>query len=666
MCGFAGFLRDKEYQSYDRSKDILQRMNENLALRGPDDSGIWYDDNAGIGLGHRRLSIQDLSDLGHQPMISECGRYALVFNGEIYNHLLLRKELNLFSLNKDLNTKEQNINVINMLAWRGRSDTETLLACFSAWGVRATIERCIGMFAFAMWDKKKRTLTLGRDRMGEKPLYYGWQKKNDESCFLFGSDLKALKAHKAFNAEINRDALSLMMRYGYIPEPYSIYSGIYKLSPGHILSVSLDKKEPLIESYWSHTDVAISGAANPFKLSEEQIVDDLDSLLKSAVNKQMIGDVPLGAFLSGGIDSSIVVAMMQEQSSQPVKTFTIGFSEKRFNEAIYAKAVAKHLGTDHEELYILPKQALDIIPLLPNIYSEPFADPSQIPTFLVSQLARQQVKVVLSGDGGDELFAGYNRYIFGQKLWNVISCMPFNLRVIVASFMRLLPSSTWESLLSAHPAFNFSLGNKFHKIAELLCAPDFDEMYLKSVSHWDFENFVIGAKEPSAYLRNKLLKLSGMKNIQRMMAFDVVTYLADDILVKLDRASMGVSLETRAPFLDHRVVEFASRIPQSMNVRKGIGKRVLRQVLHRYMPKELVDRPKVGFGVPIDSWLRGPLRDWAESLLNESRLREQDFFNVSQIREKWNEHLSGKFNWQNHLWNVLMFQAWLDVERRQQ
>ncbi len=652
MCGLVGVLGLGELCRGEMASQILTRMADTIKSRGPDDFGFWLS-AVGIGIAHRRLSILDLSVAGHQPMVCAEGRYVIVFNGEIYNHLDLRRELERSGYG---------------CSWRGHSDTETLLCGFDAWGIRATVERCVGMFAFAVWDIRDRVLTLGRDRMGEKPLYYGWQGEGRDSCFLFGSELKALKSHPSFHAEVDREALSLLMRYSYIPAPHSIYKGIRKLPPGCLLTISLQQCEPIITPYWSFVDAAISGNDLPLEKSPEEVVNELERLLKSAVHQQMVADVPLGAFLSGGIDSTTIVALMQAQSVRSVKTFTIGFDEQGYNEAVHAKAVAQHLGTDHTELYISPREALNVIPSLPNIYCEPFADSSQIPTFLVSQLARKQVTVSLSGDGGDELFAGYNRYVLTQNLWAKVSKMPCSVRALVADSIRRLAPSTWNSLLEPIQSFapqslrHANIGDKLHKGAGVLAAHTIDELYLGLVSHWHPEELVIDGREPSASVNSNYLNLSGLIGVQRMMAIDSMTYLPDDILVKVDRAAMGVSLESRVPFLDHRVVEFACRVPQSMKLRGGVGKWILRQVLYRYVPKELVERPKMGFGVPIDSWLRGPLRDWAENLLDESRLRREGFFNPEPIRRKWAEHLSGKRNWQYHLWDVLMFQAWLEEQ----
>lgn len=652
MCGLTGFLARGPWSHRDAALPLLERMATAISSRGPDDFGAWHDP-VGIGLAHRRLSIVDLSSAGHQPMVCQAERLVMVFNGEIYNHLALRAELR--SLGR-------------APIWRGHSDTETLLAGFLVWGVRATIERCVGMFAFAVWDRSEQILHLGRDRLGEKPLYYGWQGEGETATFLFGSELKSLKAHPAFRAEVDRNALSLLMRHGYITAPHSIYQGIHKLPPGHLLTISLDRHEPRLSAYWSFPGIVEDGVATPVGGGLKEVTDELELLLKSAVGQQMVADVPLGAFLSGGIDSSVIVALMQAQSNQPVKTFSIGFHEKGYNEAEYARGVAKHLRTDHTELYVTAQQALNVIPKLPRLYCEPLADPSQIPTFLVAQLARQQVTVALSGDGGDELFGGYTRYNLSDRLWSRMSHIPRRARGLIASSVHLLSQPRWNSLFgpvqTLLPAAlrKGNIGEKLYKGADLLRASTIDELYLKLMTHWEPQHVVLGGNEPHSYLQGTPLSIEGLSTVQRMMALDTMTYLPDDILAKVDRAAMGVSLETRTPFLDHRVVEFSWRIPQSMKLHHDQTKQILREVLYRYVPKALIERPKMGFGVPIDVWLRGPLRDWAEDLLSESRLHRDGFFKSELVREKWAQHLSGQCDWQYLLWDVLMFQAWHDGE----
>ena len=644
MCGIVGLLQPHALGGDARA--VLRSMTYRLHHRGPDDSDVWLDERAGLGLGHRRLSILDLSPAGHQPMTSADGRYVMVFNGEMYNFDALRRELE--SLRH---------------AFRGHSDTEVFLAAISQWGLEEAVRRFNGMFAFALWDRQTRTLFLGRDRLGEKPLYYGWA----GTTFLCASELKALRAYPAFKAEINRDALALLLRYDYVPAPHSIYRGVYKLPAGTLLTVKPEDigREPSPVPYWSLQDVVERGAADPFLGTDDDAVAQLDELLRDAVKLRMVADVPLGAFLSGGIDSSTVVALMQAQSARPVKTFSIGFHETAYDEAQFASKVARHLGTDHTELYVTPAEAQAVIPRLPTLYDEPFADSSQIPTFLVSELARRQVTVSLSGDGGDEVFGGYNRYFLGQRIWGGIEWMPRAVRMGAGQALRALSPQAWNALFRRAGFFLPSSikvqnpGDKLQKLADVLAMDNPRALYWGLVSLWKNPTEVVaGATEPVTIF-NETQQRTGLKDFrQQMMFMDTVTYLPDDILVKVDRASMGVSLEARVPLLDHRIVEFAWRLPVSMKIRRGQGKWILRKVLDRYVPRELIDRPKMGFGVPIDSWLRGPLRDWCESLLDERRLRTDGFFDPRPIREKWSEHLSGRRNWQYLLWCVLMFQAW--------
>ncbi len=643
MCGVAGVLAGNDAST-------VHAMMGAIAHRGPDGTGLYSGPRC--TLGHMRLAIVDVEN-GSQPM-SEPSRDAhIVFNGEVYNHQELRKELA---------AEERSY-------WRGHSDTEVMLAAISQWGLEAAVQRFNGMFAFALWDREDCVLYLVRDRLGKKPLYYGWM----GSTFLFGSELKALRAHPAFKAEINRDALALYLRHNYIPAPYSIFRGIQKLPAGTILTVSAQRVEDLPEPvpYWSMKDTVEMGIAQHFGGSVDDALAALDTLLRDAVKLRMEADVPLGAFLSGGVDSSTVVALMQAQSVRPVKTFTIGFHDAGYNEAKDAKAVAKHLGTEHTELYVTPEEAMAVIPLLPGLYDEPFSDSSQIPTFLVSRMARSHVTVSLSGDAGDELFAGYNRYSWGRELWRRVGRVPRLARSAAASALTAVSPQLWEAAFRGlGPALPKTFrqrqpGDKLHKIAEILAVDSPESMYLGLVSHWkEPESVIIGSRESPTALtdRKQWAKLPDIT--QRMMFLDAVTYLPDDILVKVDRASMGVSLEARVPLLDHRVVEFAWRLPLSMKVRDGQGKWILRQLLYRYVPRELIDRPKMGFAVPIDSWLRGPLREWAEGLLEEARLRREGFFDPSPIRQKWTEHLSGKRNWHYYIWDVLMFEAWLDRSMR--
>jgi len=641
MCGFAGFISKS-----DVCESVCQGMLSKIIRRGPDDSGVWIDQDAGIALGHRRLSIQDLSPLGHQPMRSLSGRYVIAYNGEVYNFKVLKV---------DLEKKGY--------VFRGHSDTEVLLAAIEAWGVEKALQCFAGMFAFALWDKKERTLTLARDRLGEKPLYYGWQGKT----FLFGSELKSLKQHPDWQGEINRDALALYMRHNYIPAPHSIYKGIHKLMPGTFIQLKAGELSVPI-AYWEAKTVAEEGVAHPLALSDEQAVQSLDELLRQTINEKMISDVSLGAFLSGGIDSSAVVAIMQQESEQRVKTFSIGFHEKGYNEAEHAKAVAKHLCTEHTEMYVTSQEAMNVIPKLATLYDEPFADSSQIPTFLVSEMTKQHVTVALSGDGGDELFAGYNRYFLGQSLWNKLSKVPKSMRTVLASGITSVSPQAWDRLGSVAgrliPSVRDRAGDKLHKLAGILAVHSSEDMYRGFVSHWrNPEDIVLGGSESLTALTDKSRWADLDDFTQRMQFLDTISYLPDDILVKVDRAAMGVSLETRVPFLDHRVVEFAWKVPMHQKIRHGHGKWLLRQVLYQYVPQSLIDRPKMGFGIPIDQWLRGALRDWAEDLLNKQRLQQEGFFNVQIVRQKWDEHLSGERNWQYLLWDVLMFQAWFEKEK---
>lgn len=627
MCGFSGFLTSQNFDS--PFSQILEGMALALHHRGPDDSGVWYDAQSGIGLAHARLAIVDLSPAGHQPMQSACDRYVLAFNGEIYNDLELRKELE---------SKSQ------APAWRGRSDTETLLACFTAWGVEKTIQATVGMFAFALWDKQHQVLTLARDRLGEKPLYWGWFNKT----LLFGSELNSLKVHPAFNAQIDRDALALLLRHNYIPAPHSIYKGIRKLPAGHYVQIAQgqDFNSVSTRAYWSLTGAIEAGVAQPFSGSDKDAVMALEGLISQSVAGQMLADVPLGAFLSGGVDSSTIVSLMQKQSSRPIRTFSIGFNEQGYNEAEYAKDVAKHLGTDHNELYVGANEALAVIPKLPEIYSEPFADSSQIPTFLVSQMAKRQITVALSGDGGDELFGGYNSYQFAPKVWNVISRVPIALRTLAAaaSDMPLLPA-------------------KLHKLLRVLPSKDRESFYSVMTSHWlQPEQIVIGAT-PLPIMSNTISTLANIASFEEwMMAVDISQYMSDDILVKVDRAAMANSLETRVPLLDHRIVEFAWQLPLKLKLRNGKGKWILREVLYKSVPHEMIERPKKGFSIPLAQWLRGPLRSWAEALLDEHRLRREGYFNPQPVRKLWQEHIFDKRDNSLKLWSIMMFQAWLEQQ----
>lgn len=658
MCGIAGFWDADHRFSAEGGADILRRMTRAIAYRGPDDEGYFQQAETGIALGHRRLSIVDLSPEGHQPMTSASGRYVMVFNGEVYNHNRLRPELHAVGA-----------------SFRGHSDTEVMLAAIEHWGLEAAIARFIGMFAFALWDRETHTLTLVRDRLGIKPLYCGWV----GSVFVFASELKALTAMPGFNNPVNRDALCLQLRHNYIPAPTSIYSHLHKLMPGTLLRVDqvmaqtpmdVDALGARAQVYWSARAVAEAGVVNRLDLADDEAVTELDRVLRDAVALRMEADVPLGAFLSGGVDSSLVVALMQAQSPRPVQTFSIGFDEIEYDEARHAKIVASHLGTDHHELYVTAQDALDVIPRLPAMSGEPFSDSSQIPTYLVSHMARQRVTVSLSGDGGDELFAGYKRYFLGQQLWRSINRLPVPLRRSLAATLRAAPG-LWARLLQMsmpllpstlrvkHPA------EKIDRLADLLSIPSLDALYRGLVSHWDQPAaLVLGVNgEPLTALTDPHRKAGLRDAVESMMFTDLVSYLPDDILAKVDRASMAVSLEARVPLLDHRVVELAWRLPMRQKIRDGQSKWLLRQVLYQYVPKALIERPKQGFGVPIDNWLRGPLRDWAEALLDERRLREEGYFDPKPIRKMWQDHLSGRVNEHYRLWDVLMFQAWLEEQR---
>jgi asparagine synthase (glutamine-hydrolysing) len=649
MCGIAGFVGGDWTSSADVAA-TLERMGGSLRHRGPDRSDIWIDAENRVGFAHTRLSIVDLSAAGDQPMHSHSGRYVIVYNGEIYNHQDIRDELG--SAGTACN-------------WNGHSDTETLLAAIDAWGVRGALQRAAGMFAFALWDRSERSLTLARDRLGEKPLYYGRQ----GGSFLFGSELKALAEHRSFERQIDREALTLLLRYGYVPAPFSIYRGIRKLPAGSVLTLRRAHDDPVVDRYWSGAEVAEAGVADPFDGSDEDAIDELERLLESAIARQMIADVPLGAFLSGGIDSSTVVALMQKLSSRRVKTFTIGFHEKGYNEAEQAKAVARHLGTEHTELYVTPDEVRSVIPRLPDIYDEPFADSSQIPTHLVAALARQHVTVALSGDGGDELFGGYNRYLLSAALWKKISGIPKPLRAAAARAMTAVPPSAWTKLGNAAGGMMPKLaqvdrlGDKVHKGAPLLESDSVAELYGGTISKWrDPGSVVVGAIEPPSQATGHTPDLRGLGAIERMMALDMLGYLPDDILVKVDRAAMAVSLETRAPYLDHRVVEFAWRLPFDFKIRGGHTKWILRQLLSRHVPSKLIERPKTGFSVPIGDWLRGPLREWAEALLDERRLRDEGYFLAEPIRQSWEANISGRSDEQGRLWAVLMFQSWIEAQ----
>jgi asparagine synthase (glutamine-hydrolysing) len=697
MCGFSGFITTDD-RVWTQAEATVKNMASAIQHRGPDAAGAWYDASFGIALGFRRLSILDLSNSGHQPMVSSSGRFVMTFNGEIYNHNTLRDHL------RSLNLCQPDHH------WRGHSDSETLLACFEAWGLEETLQKTVGMFAIALWDTQTHILHLVRDRFGEKPLYFGWAITPSTSApaFVFGSELKALRAYPEFANPVSREALALYMRFTYVPAPYSIYQNIYKLEPGCMLSINTDFSanintalpqtsnlhklaflltapsaplRPPAESgglrmhrWWSLAKIVEKGAQDHIK-SEEEALETLEHRLKDAVRLQSLADVPLGAFLSGGVDSACIVAMMQSQSSKPVKTFTVGFEEAGFDESPHAKAVAQHLGTDHNEFFVSAKQAQEVIAKLPTIYDEPFADSSQIPTHLVCKAARQQVTVALSGDAGDELFGGYNRYFWGPRIWSRLAWLPYPARQALGAAIQALPTGGWDALSRSVNVLlpeskNFVLaGDRAHKLAARLGGVhNLDDLYKSLVSEWqDPAQVVKGGGDfqvPASMLTDPFPEEGAEHPQLRMMYRDTMTYLPDDILCKVDRAAMATSLETRVPFLDHRVVELAWRLPLNMKIRDGQGKWALRQVLYKYVPKELIDRPKAGFAIPVGQWLRGPLKDWAEAMLDEKRLDVEGYFHPKPIRDKWLKHLTGRFDHTSSLWAVLMFQSWLESTQK--
>jgi len=650
MCGIAGIVaRDRIDES------LLRLMASKIGHRGPDDDGVWVDENARVGFGHRRLSIVDLSPAGHQPMASRDERWVLTFNGEIYNHAELRAELEAGGGGPPAGGA----------AWRGHSDTETLLECIAAWGLDRAIGKSVGMFALALWDRKERRLHLLRDRFGEKPLYFGWVGAD----FVFASELKAIRALPGFDNRIDRRALALFTRLGYVPAPHSIYENVYKLEPGCILSATpealrtpiaepTDPGAGLVRRYWSYRDVVMAGLANPLA-DETEVVDRLEQALLEAVKGQAMADVPVGAFLSGGIDSSTVAALYQQHSR--VRTFTIGFEESAFDEAPYARAVATHLGTDHHEAYVTVREAQEVIPLLPGIYDEPFADSSQIPTYLVSKYARGQAKVALSGDGGDELFGGYNRYLAVPRMWSRLRALPTPLRGAAGGVMGRVPPAVWDAgadmlgRRSRQPEF----GAKVQKtLRTMAAARNIDDVHSSLIDEWHGERSpVVDGPAELALPRHELV--GHAPDIVRMMYRDATSYLPGDILCKVDRAAMAVGLETRLPFLDHRVAELAARIPLEMKIAEGVGKQIVRRLLFRHVPQSLFERPKTGFAIPVGEWLKGPLRPWAEELLSPARLASEGYFDPARVRRRWEDHVAGRRDSTPALWFILMFQAWL-------
>ncbi|MEE2983217.1 MAG: asparagine synthase (glutamine-hydrolyzing) [Pseudomonadota bacterium] len=649
MCGIAGIYSPGPVDDPGRIPNLIRSVTAALDHRGPDDRAHWADPYCGIALGHTRLSIIDLSSAGAQPMQSQCGRYVIVYNGEVYNFADLRRKL------------ESSGRV-----FRGHSDTEVLLEAIARWGFEEALRAVDGMFALAVWDRAERRLLLARDRIGEKPLYYGWHERQ----FIFASELKAFARIPGFKPALDRNALALYLRHNYIPEPHCVFEGFRKLTPGTWLALenAVPHELPEPRSYWTLKDVAAAGLAQAGELSDGQAVDRLEQLLVRAVQSRMVADVPLGAFLSGGIDSSTVVALMQSLSTQAVKTFSIGFDIDGYDEAPHARAVAQHLGTDHTELYVDAAEAREVIPQIPAIYDEPFADSSQIPMTLVSRLARRQVTVAMSGDAGDELFAGYLRYTLAVNLWRRVHHVPLALRGAAASFLHRISPRTWDGLLRPlYPLLpprmrHATPGDKLHKLARLLPLQRPMDLYLRLISLWsEPDEIIIGAREPPSNFDGPHGGADIGAFVHRMMYLDTTHYLPGDILAKVDRAAMSVSLETRVPFLDPEVIAFAWQLPLKMKLRAGDGKWVLRRVLERYVPKHLFERPKMGFGVPIDTWLRGPLRPWAEDLLNEDRLRSAGYMRPEPIRNAWRAHLGGAENLQYHLWGVLVFEAWRDA-----
>lgn len=665
MCGIAGFIDPVGQLGGDGLGAVVTEMANSLTHRGPDDSGIWVDKERGVALGHRRLAVLDLTQHGHQPMGSADGRYRIVYNGEVYNYQYLKEQLGRAGYE-----------------CHGNSDTEVVLGAICTWGLTRALKSFVGMFAFALWDRKEQVLHLVRDRLGEKPLYYGWAGK----IFLFASEVKALQRHPAWRGVIDRDALALYMRHSYIPAPYSIYKSIYKLPAGCVLTIknnnasTMDGFSPTPNGttssklyptpFWSLKSEIEKRPISEPPLDGREAIDRFDALLRSTVKEKMIADVPLGALLSGGIDSSLVVAAMQSVSEKPIKTYTIGFHEERYDEARYAREVAEHLGTDHTELYVTAAQALEVIPKLATIYDEPFADASQIPTYLVSSLARQQVTVALSGDGGDELFGGYDRYRIGATIWNRVGWIPGSIKRYGVRGLQVMPGKLKQGIVGLlrpfmPKAFELELTtDKLDRLMEIVAADTPERMYRELVSHWkDPEGLVPGSKEPSTVFEDSGAWPELSDFLEKMMYLDTMSYLPDDILTKVDRASMAVSLEVRIPLLDHRVVEFSWRLRVTEKMRGDQSKWLMRQVLYKYVPKRLIERPKMGFAVPLDSWLRGPLRDWAEDLLNMERIASDGFLDPVPIKKKWTEHVSGQYNWQYYLWDVLMFQAWREQIR---
>lgn len=644
MCGVIGSWSSSDYDH----GAIAINMADQIVSRGPDDSGVWTSVNDGFALAHRRLAIIDLSPAGHQPMVSSCERYVLAYNGEIYNHLDIRELL---------------IKEANFSDWKGHSDTETLLVAISHWGLEETLKKLNGMFAFALWDNLSKNLYLARDRLGEKPMYYG----SSRGTFLFGSQLKSFSVHPSWKGKIDLEALSLYMKYGYIPSPYCIYRGIKKLPPAHYIVVSNSGNsisEP--KCYWNIEGSSEQSQSYDFD-NPELTIDSLENLLIDSIKRRMEADVPLGAFLSGGIDSTAVVALMQHISKEPVKTFSIGFKEEDYDEARQAKKIANYLGTEHSELYVSPEDTLSLLPKLTDIYDEPFADNSQIPTFIVSNLAKKQVTVSLSGDGGDELFYGYSRYFQAFNWWSKLSLVPRFFRQIISLLLTTIPGALARLLEIFPQKYKIKhLKDRIPKFARLISAPDWLTFYDRIITQGNYPKpLVLNAPDSIGFLKRYKNNLEGLSLPKQMMYIDTMLYLPDDILAKVDRASMAVSLEARVPFLDHRLVEFAWQVPFEYKLRNRQGKWILRELLYKYVPKSLIDKPKSGFGVPIEYWLKGPLSDWAENLLNEKELKKQGLFDSIIVQEMWNEHKEGKRRWHVQLWRLLIFQMWYESNSSQ-
>ena len=657
MCGIAGFFSNKN-NSFFQSLENLNQIKDILYHRGPDDHGIWHNNNEMVAFGHTRLSIQDLSPAGHQPMKSFNNRYIMVYNGEIYNHLDLRNKLQHLSPN---------------IKWKGNSDSETLLNSFDYWGIEKTLSKCSGMFSIAVWDLLKKELILIRDRLGEKPLYFGIVDNN----FIFGSELKVFKKLTNFTNEISRDSLNLFLRFAYIPGPNSIYKNIFKLPPGAILKINKDKLNKIINSsnknyeeykinkWWNSKDI-FNSLSNNLYTNEELALKETEKILSGSIKSQLISDVPFGAFLSGGIDSSLVSALMQKDLSTKIQTFTIGFDNKSYDESLYAKKIANHLGTDHNELILNQKETLNIIPSLSTVYDEPFADSSQIPTILISKFAKQKITVALTGDGGDELFGGYNRYIFSKKFWKLMSFFPFILRKGFAHSLDLFPV---EFLNKFNLIFNILskskvsfFGDKVSKFShKMKFVKNIDDLFLSLLSTYqNTSSLVLNSNDKSMQIFNEKNQLNFESYETFMMYIDSQSYLPDDILCKVDRAAMSVSLETRVPFLDPKVVEHSWRIPVNMKIRNNEGKWILKQILNKYVPRDLTERPKMGFGIPLGDWLRDKLKDWAEYHLEENKLKNQGYFNYVKVRKLWHDHQSKKRDWSSILWPILIFQSWLE------